>query len=69
MQDGLSEDVITSVLEHDPNTQKVKREQGADKATEYIKRLFRSVTFEQQQSSQPQQTKPNRRENDQGLGM
>lgn len=69
LQDKLSEDTIASVLEHDPHTQKVKREQGADKATEYIKRLFRSVTYEQQQSSQSQQTKPNRRENDQGLGL
>lgn len=69
LQDKLSEDAIASVLEHDPHTQKVKREQGADKVTEYIKRLFRSVTYEQQQSIQPQQTKPNRPQNDQGLGM
>lgn len=68
LQDKLSEDAITSVLEHDPYIQKVRQEQGADKAQEHIKRLFRSVTYEQQQSSQPQQTKQNRQENDQGYG-
>lgn len=62
LQDGLLEDVIASVLEHDPHIQEVKRGQGTDKAQEYIKRLFRSITYDKQQLSQPQLPQQKRQE-------
>ncbi len=58
LEDGLPPETISKILECDPHIQRIQREQGQQKAQNYIRVIFNSVS-NNQQSSQSSQSNHN----------
>lgn len=60
IQDGMTKIAVEDMLKADPQFQKVRQEQGVDKAQEYVKQMTRSASRREQQAREPQQQQRSR---------